>query len=179
VFIGNGQLVRQKFTVTEDPRVHVSEEDLVAQWKAAKRIMTGLKTSYDSYQAAGGLRSAVADRLKSIGGNAEAKNASDALKDLDKNLEAVMEGTNALPGVGPVHRELSRTMFMVESGDAAPSDSARAAIEESCAELNGALSQWREMNAQTVPQANALLEKYKLPSLPIATAIPAGDACHE
>jgi hypothetical protein len=60
-----------------------------------------------------------------------------------------------------------------------PSDSARAAIEESCAQLNGALSQWREINAQTVPQANALLEKYKLPSLPIATAIATGDACHE
>jgi photosystem II stability/assembly factor-like uncharacterized protein len=179
VFIGNGQLVRQKFTVTEDPRVHVSQDDLVAQWKAAERIMAGLKTTYDSYQAASALRSAVADRLKSLGANAETKNASDALKDLDKNLEAVMEGTNALPGVGPVHRDLSRTMFMVESGDAAPSDSGRAAIEESCAELNGAISQWREINAQTVPQANALLEKYKLPSLPIATAIPLGDACHE
>ena len=179
VFIGNGQLVRQKFTVTEDPRVHVSQDDLVAQWKAAKRIMAGLKTSYDSYQAASALRAAVGDRLKSIGANAEAKHASDALKDLDKNLEAVMEGTDALPGVGPVHRDLSRTMFMVESGDIAPSDSARAAIEESCAELNGALSQWREINAQTVPQANALLERYKLPALPIATTFPTGDACHE
>jgi hypothetical protein len=141
--------------------------------------MAGLKTSYDSYQAASTLRAAVADRLKSIEANAEAKNASDALKDLDKTLEAVMEGTDALPGVGPVHRDLSRTMFMVESGDAAPSGSARAAIEESCAELNGALSQWREINAQTVPQANALLEKYKLPALPIAATVPTGDACHE
>ncbi|HYL68032.1 MAG TPA: hypothetical protein VEX69_02615 [Candidatus Limnocylindria bacterium] len=179
VFIGNDQLVRQKFTVTKDPRVHVSQDDLVAQWKAAKRIVAGLKSSYDSYQVAKALRDAVADRLKSLGANANVKNASDTLKDLDKNLEAVTEGTNALPGVGPVNRDLSRTMFTVESGDAAPSDSARAAIEESCAQLNGAISQWREINTQTAPQANVLLEKYKLPSLPIAAAIPAGDACHE
>jgi len=179
VFIGNGQLVRQKFTVREDPRVHISQDDLVAQWKAAKRIMNGLKTSYDSHRSASALRAAVADRVKSLGANAEAKIASDALKDLNKNLEAVMEGTPALPGVGPVHRDLSRTMFMLESSDAAPTDAALASLEESCAELNGAHSQWREINAQTVPQANALLEKYKLPSLPIATAVPAGDACHE
>ena len=177
VFIGNGQLVRQKFTVTEDPRVRVSQDDLVAQWKAGKRIMAGLKTSYDSFQAASAVRSAVADRLKSLGANPEAKIASDALKDLDKNLEAVMEGTNSLPGVGPAHRDLSRTMFMLESADAAPSDSARTSIEESCAALNGALSQWREINAQTVAQANALLDKYKLAALPIAAAAPAGDAC--
>lgn len=179
VFIGNGQLMRQKFTVTGDPRVRASQDDLVAQWKAAKRVMAGLKTSYDSFQSASALRAGVADRLKSLGANAEAKNATDSLKDLGKNLEAVMEGTNALPGVGPVHRDLSRAMFMLESADAAPSDSAHAAIEESCAELNGALSQWREINSQTVPQANTLLEKYKLPSLPIAKSIPGGDACHD
>jgi photosystem II stability/assembly factor-like uncharacterized protein len=179
VFIGNGQLVRQKFKVTEDPRVHVSQDDLVTQWKAARRIMAGLKATYDSFQAAAALRSAVADRLKNVETNADAKNASDALKDLDKNIVAVMQGTAALPGVGPVNRDFSRTIFMVESGDAAPSDSAHAAIEESCAELNGAISQWREINAQTVPHVNALLDKYKFPSLPIAATIPAGDACHE
>jgi hypothetical protein len=121
----------------------------------------------------------VSDRLKNLSVNADAKTASDALKDLEKNLQAVMEGTDALPGFGPVHRDLARTMFMVESADVAPSDSARGAIEESCTELNGAISQWRAINAQTIPQANALLEKYKLPSLPITAEIPTGDACHE
>jgi len=179
VFIGNGQLVRQKFTVTEDPRVHASQDDLVAQWKAAKRIMTGLQITFDSFQAADALRSAIAAGRKSLGANPEAKNAADTLKDLDKNVVAVMQGTPSLPGVGPVNRDLSRTMFMLETGDAAPSDSLRATLEESCVELDGALSQWREINAQTVPQVNALVEKYKLPSLPIARAIPAGDACHE
>lgn len=179
VFIGNDQLMRQKFTVTEDPRVHVTQDDLVAQWKAAKRITAGLKASYDAFYAAGTVVTAVAERLKALEGNAEAKSASDALKDLGKNIQAVMGGAKMLPGVGPVNRDLSRIMFMVETGDGAPTDSARAAIEESCADLNGALSQWREINAQTVPQVNALLEKYKLAPLPAAAASPAGDACRE
>lgn len=179
VFIGNGQLVRQKFTVKEDPRVHVSQDDLVAQWKAATRVTAGLKSSFGAYQSAAALRSAVADRLKGLEDNSDAKNASDALKDLDKNLEAVMEGTTALPGVGPVNRDLSRLTFMLETGDSAPTDSAHASVEETCAALNGALSQWREIDAQTVPQANALLDKYKLAALPTAATIPAGDACHE
>ena len=179
IFIGNEQLVRQKFTVTEDPRVRVSQDDLVAQWKVARRIVAGLTNSYNAHHAAATLRNAVGDRLKALAANAEAKAAADALKDLDKNIEAVMEGTDTLPGVGPVNRELARGMFMIESGDGAPTDSARAAIEESCAGLNGALSQWREINAQTVPRVNALLEKYQLTSLPIAPASSVGDACHE
>ncbi|MGA8224600.1 MAG: hypothetical protein WB780_23350 [Candidatus Acidiferrales bacterium] len=179
VFIGNDQLMKQTFTVKEDPRVHVSQDDLVTQWKAARRIAAGLKASYDTFYAAGSLRSAAVERLKSVEGNAEAKGASDALKDLEKNLEAVMAGTKTLSGVGPVNRDLARTMFMVETGDGAPTDPARAAIEESCSDLNGALSQWREINAQAVPQVNALLDKYKLAPLPAAPASPAGDACRE
>jgi photosystem II stability/assembly factor-like uncharacterized protein len=179
VFIGNDQLMKQKFKVTEDPRVHVSQDDLVTQWNAAKRIAAGLKASYSAFYAANSLGSAVAERLKSVEGNVEAKSASDALKDIEKNIEAVMAGTKTLPGVGPVNRDLARTMFMVETGDGAPTDSARAAIEESCAELNGALSQWREINAQAVPQVNALLDKYKVTPLPAAPASPAADACRE
>jgi photosystem II stability/assembly factor-like uncharacterized protein len=179
VFIGNDQLMRQKFKVTEDPRVHVSQEDLVAQWKAAKRIMAGLKASYDAFGAAGSLSSAVAERAKKLEGNVEAKNVSDALQDLDKSIEAVAVGSRTMPGVGPVNRDLARTMFMVESGDGAPTEPALAAIEQSCADLNGALSQWREMNSQTVPQVNALLDKFKLTPLPVPAPGPAGDACRE
>ena len=178
VFIGNEQLMKQKFTVTEDPRVHVSRDDLVTQWKAARRISAALKASYDAFNAAGSLGSAVVERLKNLEGNADAKSTTDALKDLEKNIEAVMAGSKSLPGVGPVNRDLARTMFMVESGDGAPTDSACAAIEESCADLNGALAQWRALNAQTVPQVNALLDKYKLAPLP-AAASPAADACRE
>ena len=179
VFIGNGQLARQKFNVTEDPRVHVSQDDLLAQWKTAKRIVSGLTNSHDAFLAAEALRAAVQDRVKALAANPDAKTTTDALKDLDKNLEAIMEGTDTLPGAGPVNRELSRDMFMIETGDGAPTDSARAAIEVSCSELNGALAQWREINSTTVPQANALLEKFQLVALPVATTGPVGDACHE
>jgi len=178
-FIGNDQLMQQKFTVTEDPRVHVSQDDLVAQWKAANRIVSGLKVSYDAFQAAVTLGSAITEREKSIEGNAAAKSVLDALKELEGSLEVVAVGAKTMPGFGPVNRDLARTIFMVESGDGAPTQPARETIDESCAALNSSLSQWREMNSQAIPRVNDLLTKFNLAPLPVSSAPPAGDACHE
>jgi photosystem II stability/assembly factor-like uncharacterized protein len=190
-FIGNGVLMKQPLTVTLDPRVHVSQADLEQQLAAAQRITAALKSSYDAYNSAAALRSALAEREKSLenlamseapgagsaghaapkpaAASAAAKDAKDALETLDKKIAAVQQGAPAAPGVGPVNRDLARILYMIEVGDAAPSDSAQAAIDDSCQSLDADLGVWKKLQSESLPSVNALLGKYNLQPLPVPT----------
>jgi len=179
--VADGVSIKQPLMVTLDPRVHVSQNDLVRQSEAALAISAGLRASYEAYQAAASLREAVAGRRKSLAENAQAKDAGEAAKELDKKTEAAQTGTRAAPGLGPVNRDLARLLYMVESGDAAPAAEVQAAVDESCQALGKALADWRQINAQALPSVNALLKKYKIAPLPVASgsAAPSGNGCHE
>lgn len=183
-FIGNNVLMKQPLTITLDPRVHVSPAELDQQLDASKKVTSGLKASSDAYNAAAALRVAIADREKALVANASAKDAADAVADLDKKIADIQEGTPHAPGVGPVNRDLARILYMIQVGDAAPSDSAQAAIDESCQTLDKNLADWRKLNGESLPSVNALLGKYNLQPLPVApgaNAPAAADppACHE
>jgi photosystem II stability/assembly factor-like uncharacterized protein len=200
--------VKQPLTVTLDPRVHVSQADLELQLDASKRITAGLQSSHDAFNAAAALRVALAERQKSLekqtAGAAESsgssqpghvappktassepgKDAADTLKDFEKKIVAVQEGNSAAPGVGPANRDLARILFMVQVGDGAPSDSAQAAIDESCQTLEKNLAAWRKLLTDALPSVNALLGKYNLQPLPVAPGASTADtadpptACH-
>ncbi|HXN21800.1 MAG TPA: hypothetical protein VOA41_03540 [Candidatus Dormibacteraeota bacterium] len=186
VLIAGGQRMRQTFSVTLDPRIHVPPDALARQLSAAKRVSAGLKSSNDGYHSAAALRSALAERQKSLAAlakdNPQTKEASEATKDLDSKIDAVENGTPEAPGFGPVNRELARILFMVESGDAAPSETAQDAIAESCRSLSKDFAQWRELNTQVLPPLNELLERNKLAPLRTVTtnsATSTPDPCHE
>ena len=176
--IGNGVLMKQPLIVTMDPRVHVSQAELDDQFNAAMRITAGLKASTDGYHSAAPLRAAIADREKTLGDNAQSKDALDALKDLDHKVAAIQEGSPRAPGFGSANRDLARIMFMIGVGDGAPSDSAKEALTDSCESLNKSVASWRQLSAQGLAPVNALLDKYKL--APLQSPAPgssATDAC--
>jgi hypothetical protein len=109
---------------------------------------------------------------------AEGQDLADALKDLDKKIALAQEGTFTDPGIGPAHRDLARLSFMIQSGDAGPSQTAAAALDESCSSLNKNIAAWRDLAAQGFAPINALLTKYNLASLPAPQSPPATqDAC--
>jgi photosystem II stability/assembly factor-like uncharacterized protein len=180
-FIGNDVLMKQPLTITLDPRVHVSQAELDQQLGASKKVTSGLKASSDAFNAAAALRVAITDREKALAVNASAKDAADAVTDLDKKIATLQEGNPFAPGVGPVNRDLARILFMIQVGDGAPSDSAQAAIDESCQTLGKNLADWRKLNGESLPGVNALLGKYNLQPLPVAPETNAADppACHE
>ena len=169
--VGDKKLT-QSFDIALDPRVHVSQADLAAQLDAALRVSAGLKSSYSAFYSMDMVRAAVEDRQKAVAANTSAKDALDAVKDLSAKIEAIQRGTPVSHGVGSANRDLARIAFMVETGDAAPSDSALAAIDETCSSLNTNLAAWRELESHTFPAVNAILEKYKLAPLP--SGAPAG-----
>jgi photosystem II stability/assembly factor-like uncharacterized protein len=173
----DGKTYRQPLTVTLDPRVHVSQSDLVLQLDTEKNVSAQMAASYDGYEQVRALRAAIAERQKSLGTDAAKKDAADALKALDDQAADIGDGKPGDFGIGPLNRELARTAFMVESGDARPASLLQAGVDQSCQDLAKRLTQWRELNQQKIAPANVLLQKYNLAPVPVGVNIPAAPTC--
>jgi hypothetical protein len=173
----NGKTYRQALTVTLDPRVHVSQSDLVQQLDAEKNISAQMAATYDGYGQVLALRAAIADRQKSLGTDPAKKDAADALKALDDQAADIGDGKPEDLGIGPLNRELARLAFMIESGDARPAALLQAGVDQSCQDLAKRLAQWRELNQQKILPVSTLLQKQNLSPLPGAANIPAAPGC--
>ena len=178
------QKLTQPLAITLDPRVHVSQADLDWQFETTMKIEAGLKSSYDAFSELAALHKEITERKKKLASDAQAKDAADAIRDLEMQADAIQDGSPASPGIGPINRDLARVAFMVESGDAAPSGDAQSAIKESCSGLTKHLAEWRVLQTHALPVVNATLEKYKVAPLPLASTgtaktadDPRGDAC--
>lgn len=172
----DGKTYRQPLVIALDPRVRASQADLSAQLDLARKIDSWMGLSYRSYKDVAALRAALADRLKSAGANAQAKELNDAAQALEKELTEIQEGTNAAPGFGSVNRDLARFVTMIQSGDIRPARSAAESAALSCEALKNDLMRWRKINSETLPALNTSLGPYKL--APLATVRVAPDpAC--
>lgn len=120
-----------------------------------------------------------AQEEKAAASSPETKASAEALRDLDKKATSILEGTFEAPGVGPINRDLARTSFFIQSGDAAPSETAKTALDESCTQLNKNLTAWRDLDSQSVPSTNTIIAKSNLAALPTATVISITSAQHD
>ena len=143
---------RQTLVVSADPRAKASPADLVAQFELASRLVQGLSASFDGYQSLAALRATIAERVKSFGDAPGAKNRVATLQGFDRRVDAIQNGTNAAPGLGPVNREMARLYSMVESGDARPSEPLSASANEWCGALTKALDAWRRRASARDPR---------------------------
>jgi hypothetical protein len=164
----NGKQYRQPLQVSLDPRVHVSQEDLDAQWKLAQTISLAMQASYHAYDEFAALQSAILLRQASLKDNAQGKELLDGLTKLQKSASEIVEGTGENPGVGPMNRDISRHLVMVESADMRPAESAQKASTEACEGLKKKLAQWVSLNASDVPTINKSLKEFQLAELPIS-----------
>ncbi len=171
-----GQTYHRPLAVVLDPRVKASRADLEAQLSLAARISSWMAKSYNAYNAVTSLRSGLAQSLRSLAGKPDARSATDIMIALDKELELLQDGTSDAPGFGPVNRDLSRYMTMIESGDMRPPRSAHDNATASCEWLSKSFERWRKVKVESLPTVNRLLAKYKLRSLEIMTFDP-GPVC--
>ncbi len=175
----DGKTYHQPLAVTLDPRVHASQSELVQQLDAETSVSDQMAASYNGYEQVLALRHAIADRQKSLGDDASKKDAADALKALDEQAADIGDGKAEDLGIGPLNRELGRLAFMIESGDARPAAMLEAGVEQHCQDLGKRLPQWRDLNQQKISPVNALLQKYNLAPLPVATNIPNAPNCRK
>jgi photosystem II stability/assembly factor-like uncharacterized protein len=162
----NGRTYRQPLTVRLDPRVNVPQSALVEQLDVARAINSWMATSYAAHNQISKIRAALSERQKALGANSSASDVLKAIRALDGELGDLQEGTSSKPGFGLVNRDLARLATMVDSGDAAPSQSARAAAAESCLSLANDLERWNEAVGHRLASLNALLQTQNLDLLP-------------
>jgi hypothetical protein len=165
-----GKTYRQPLVVRLDPRVRVPQAELEAQFDLAKKVSDMMAASYNSYGELASLRAALAERLKSLSGNPQAKDATDAAAALLKELEEIAEGTSAGGGFGSVNRDMARLLTMVEGGDVRPAETALAAAAQSCESLGKGLARLKKVNDEGLPALNKLLGQYNLAPLPALTS---------
>jgi len=157
--------------------VPASQSDLVQQLDVEISISDQMAASYSGDAQVRALRTAIADRQKSLGTDSTKKDSADALKALDDQATDIGDGKPEDLGLGPLNRELARLAFMIESGDARPAALLEASVKQYCQDLAKRLTQWSELNQQKILPVNALLRKQNLPPLPTAANIPAAPRC--
>jgi len=173
----NGQTYRQNLTVTLDPRVPVSQADLVQQLNAERSISAQMNASYESYNQVAALREAIADRLKTLSTNPNMKDAADAAKALDESAKDIADGKPQDFGVGSANRELARLATMVQGSDERPASLLQEGMLDLCQNLSKRLGQWRDLNSQKIQPLNVMLQKYGLAPLPVAASVPTAPQC--
>jgi hypothetical protein len=154
--------------------VQSSQSDLEAQLNLARQITDGMSASYKSYNDIASLRVALLEQQKSLAGKSDAKDATDAITALAKELGDLGDGTNTSPGFGSINRDLARYLTMIEGGDMRPAQSARENAAVSCDALKKNLARWRTVNSESLPTLNKLLKQHKLVAL--ETMTPPADA---
>ncbi|MEP6569560.1 MAG: hypothetical protein ABJC10_07290 [Acidobacteriota bacterium] len=172
----NGQKSGESIFVKLDPRVHTSQSDLQAQMDLALQIMAGMSSTYRYYNDVESLQLAVAERQKLLAGKPDAKEITDAIAALTKELGELEDGTNDSRGFGSVNRDLARYLIMIESGDLRPAESARQNTLAACESLGKNITRWTTVNSDNLPALNKLLESRGVAKLR-TMAITAGPAC--
>ena len=161
-----GKSYNRDFTVTIDPRIKVSQADLVEEFDLKRKLTDAMSSSYSGFNEMAALRKTLDERQKELSKNQQAKDANDALQNLIKDVDAVQTGTDKAPGFGVLNREITRLATMVEEGDMRPSATLRAASEEDFQSLDKAQAQWQKIKSERIAPVNALLQKYQLAALP-------------
>jgi photosystem II stability/assembly factor-like uncharacterized protein len=164
----DGKQYRQKIDLVPDPRVHASASDLIEQWNLAYAISMAMEASYNTYNEYAALQTAIVLRQTSLKDNAQAKDLLDALAKLQKTATEMAEGSGEAPGIGPMNRDLSRYLVMIESADMRPAASAQKASQETCVALQKNLAIWLKLNDENIPEVNKQLETFHLAGLPLA-----------
>lgn len=160
-FTAGGHTVQQPLTVQLDPRVHATQQDLEAQLALARRILSGIKVTYDGFQKQAALKAAIQQQNKAQSADTD---------NTDKQITAVQEGSKAEPGFGPINRDLTRLLDSIEAADQRPTEPQIQAVNETCEALVKAMNLWKEFNEN--------LRKQNPLNLPIDTD-PQAEGCSQ
>ena len=171
-----GRSYRQKLNVVADPRVHISPSDFAAQFDLSRRICQLMKDSATSFEPLVGLQAQLAARKKSLPANAP-KELFDSLADAQKQIAALEAGSEEAPGFGTLNRDLARHLEMVQSGDAAPTDSLRNAFHTSCDTYAKNVNAAHKLSSDALPALGKLLSSHNLAPLAYTPPPAASAAC--
>jgi photosystem II stability/assembly factor-like uncharacterized protein len=161
----------QPLVVEKDPRISVSEQDLVRQFELARRIEAERVSVAEALAAATALRRQTTALTPKASGKAADELAAFS-KDLTAAAGPALDPDEAydLAGAAPTSLlrlsvDLARFQAAVESADAAPTPDAVAGFAWRQKRTADGLAAWREFLASRLPKTNRVLEAQGLPPL--------------
>ncbi len=164
----------RELTVRNDPRGIVPQSGLEAQLAFERRMMAGMKASYDGFNSVRSLHDALAAAMEKAGSNPSASKLVAAARALDDRAGEIANGRDA--GFGTANRDLARHLEDMEFGDLRPTESDLAAGGVSCRQVDDASAALGRLLETEVPKVNRMLEAAGLDPLPRIEA-PASPAC--
>ena len=138
----NGQTLRQPLTLIADPRVHVTQAEFDAQFRAAKEIEAARVRVRRMIEEAADIKTAL-DKLKGTG------NADALLAELDglKGEEAPIGGANAPTTLTAISDWLDKLALAVDGSDGAPTADNLRGLSLVTAELSAIEPRWNAFAA--------------------------------
>ncbi len=174
-----GKTMMAGLVLKMDPRVKVTQMDLLKQFDLAMRLATDVAKLSPELPKADELRKQIAARRKEAEGNAEVQAA---LKDLEHNVD-VMAGTSgggggfgsfglAVPGgasgtMRQAAAALGTLLGIVEGADTAPTSDVVRATASWEAGGETALAEWKALQGNELVRTNAVLQKAGLQPLKV------------
>ena len=172
----DGKSYRQKLHIIPDPRIQISPADYAAQFDLSHKLCDLMEASASSFRGLVPLDTQLTDRKNSLSATA-AKELSDSLSAVQKQVDVLESGTEQVPGFGTINRDASRYLEMVQGGDIAPTASVHKLYQSSCDAFGKNISATNKLASETLPALNKLLEAEKLAPLTFAAPSASASAC--
>ncbi len=160
----DGKSYQQKLQIVPDPRIHITGADFTAQLELSLKICKWMEATANLFKVSSAMLSELDARVKSLPVGAP-KDLTDASADFQKQLDAIVEGTNDAPGFGAVNRDLGRYLVMIQSGDVRPTESAREAALASCNAYAKDVAAWNILNSVAMATVDKILAAHKIEPL--------------
>ncbi len=181
----DGKTYKQPLNVTMDPRVKITQAELMQQLDFGQRIDKLITQSYDMHEQAAKLLTEVDDRQKALKDNDGAKAALDAVNQFQTKAQKLQgEAQRGFGGFGKpkptftlLNGELSNLAETAGQADQAPTDAMRVAYRDYCQDLTKAAQQWSELMKTELPAVNTQLTQQKQQPLTAVMETSSVSAC--
>ena len=169
--------------VEEDPRVHVSIEDLQKQFDFTQQINARVTAAHDAVNQIREMHAQLDGLEKRLAGNDKAKAADDAAKELDKKLTAVEDALiqpKSTSGEDPLNYPIMIADQMlaltstVDSADTAPTQSAHDVFDVLNKQLDAQLETYRQLKDKDLAELNRQIRNANIPAIGVTPPASAG-----
>jgi photosystem II stability/assembly factor-like uncharacterized protein len=169
------ETLTQRLTVDQDPRVHVSRDDIVKQFELEQQIDASIASNTRAYREIQDLRAQLSDLSGHVFGNSRAneiRGAADVLDHLAEQIAGRDAEYPLLPtGLIELDRSLSSLAVAVGTADTAPTAQSAAAYNAAHKRLSDLLANWDALKKEQLAQLNTQLQKAGLRGI-VLVALP-------
>ena len=178
--IAGDKTLTQKLTVEQDPRVHVSRDDLVKQLELEQQIDASLANNTATHREIADLRAQLNELNARVAGNPKAKGILGAADALEHSADQIAGREAEYPrrptGLIELDRSLSSLAVSVGAADSAPTAQVSAAYLAAQKRQSELFTKWETLKNQELAAFNTQLRKAGLPAIVLGgSSKPAGE----